>query len=131
MLAILLPLTAFADGLAPGAYDVRVAVKIPNVNVSNADFTTRVCWRGVEDAAITLGPLGPGPLKDCNAIARQSGTALLIDTKCAGPNAGWAVSTYHVTPSGFRGTVNMNMGGKNMTVQEIQRGTRVGPCTQP
>ena len=127
-LALCLPMQAMADPILPGAYDVDVEIRIPNVDVSNADFTTRICLRNQADLTKKLGPLGPGPLKDCPGVARTDGSSLIIDTKCDGPNAGWAVSTYVVTSRGFKGTVNLNMGGKNMTVQEAQRGTWAGKC---
>ncbi len=127
-LALCLPDQVIADPIHPGAYEVDVKIRIPNVDVSNADFTTRICLRSDEDLSSKLGPLGPGPLKDCPGVARTDGSSLIIDTKCDGPNAGWAVSSYFVTSRGFEGTVNMNMGGKNMTVQEIHRGTWAGKC---
>ena len=129
-LALFLPMQAMADPIHPGAYQVDVKVRIPNVDVSNADFTTRICLRNKEDLLTKLGPMGPGPLKDCPGIARTDDSNLIIDTKCDGPNAGWAVSTYVATSRGFKGTVNMNMGGKNMTVQEIHRGTWAGKCSE-
>lgn len=119
---------AHAEVIEPGAYEVGVEVRIPNVDVSNADFTKRICLRDQDDILETLGPMGPGPLRDCPGIVRMDGNSLIIDTTCGGPNAGWAVSTYVPTPLGFKGTVNLNMGGKNMTVQEVHRGTRVGLC---
>jgi len=71
-------------------------------------------------------------LKPSN-LARRGDQAVVLDWGLArpiDPNAGWAVSSYFVTSRGFEGTVNMNMGGKNMTVQEIHRGTWAGKCLE-
>lgn len=128
---LLIPAAVIAQAIEPGLYDVSVSVQIPNVRVTNADFTTRLCWRGTEDSAMPLGPLGPGPLRSCPAEARHKNGRLIVDNRCDGPNAGWAVSNYRPTAAGFFGTVDINMGGKNMTVREVQRGVRIGDCTDP
>lgn len=119
--------TALGDGLFPkGRYRVEVSVTIPNVDVTNAAFVTEIVWNGPADPAIALGPLGPGPLRNCPSEAFEYPDRLVIETRCAGPNAGFATSVYRPTEGGFQGTVEMNMGGKNMTVGEVQRGSRLG-----
>lgn len=125
---LLLPLPTLAQVIEPGLYEVSVSVRIPNVRVTNADFVTRICWRDALDTSMPLGPLGPGPLRSCPATARRSGAQMIVDTQCEGPNAGWAVSSYRSTAGGFSGAVEINLGGKNMTVRELQRGVRVGAC---
>lgn len=127
-LVIALALPARADGLPEGAYRVETHIALPNIDTRDYDFTAEICWRGVDDPEMPLGPLGPGPLADCPTTARETGTGLLVTAACPGGNAGTAAAIYHRTEAGFLGRVQMNMGGKNMTVGEIQRGTRIGPC---
>ena len=131
LLILLLPIPGIGQVIEPGLYEISVSVQIPNVRVTNSDFVTRLCWRGTADNAMPLGPLGPGPLRSCHAEARLMDERLIVDTTCDGPNAGWAVSSYRPTAAGFSGTVDINMGGKNMTVQEVQRGVRIGDCVDP
>jgi hypothetical protein len=47
---------------------------------------------------------------------------------CAGPNRGSAVATFETKGTTYRGTIKMNMGGKNMTMSETQAGKRIGDC---
>jgi len=47
---------------------------------------------------------------------------------CAGPNRGSAVALFDIAATGYRGTIAMNMGGKNMTMSETQIGKRIGDC---
>lgn len=101
---------------------------LPNIQTRDYNFETEICWRGIEDRDPPLGPLGPGPLKRCPSKVAAIKDGIAVKTTCLGPNAGWGSGTYTITPTGFKATVEMNMGGKNMTLKEIQRGTRLGSC---
>ena len=115
-------------GLPEGAYRVAVHIVIPNVETRDYDFETEICWRGVDDPAMPLGPLGPGPVARCPSQAQETPEGLSVTTACEGPNAGFATATYATTAGGFSGQVAINLGGKNMTLGERQRGTRTGDC---
>lgn len=114
-----------AEELRVGLYDVDVRIEIPHIDTSDYDFTRRIC---LADPAADLGPMGPGPLAQCPGEARAAGAWLDVTTTCPGPNAGTALARYRATPWGFKGIVNLNMGGKNMTLAERQTGTWLGPC---
>ena len=116
------------DLLRPGNYAVSVEITMPNIDTRDYRFETEICWRGVAGPDMPLGPLGPGPLRDCSSVASTSADGFVVKTTCDGPNAGWAVSSYKRTEAGFTGRIDMNMGGKNMRVGEIQRGRWLGPC---
>ncbi|MEO1492452.1 MAG: hypothetical protein AAFV19_09910 [Pseudomonadota bacterium] len=120
--------TVSPQDLAPGRYLVEVAIVLPNIQTRDYNFETEICWRGIEDRDPPLGPLGPGPLKRCPSKVAAIKDGIAVETTCLGPNAGWGSGTYKITPTGFKATVEMNMGGKNMTLKEIQRGTRLGSC---
>jgi hypothetical protein len=129
MLACLaVPAAGAGGGLPEGAYRVAVHVAIPNVETRDYDFETEICWRGAHDPAMPLGPLGPGPLARCPSHARDTAEGVTVATTCKGPNAGFATASYTATPGGFSAHVAINLGGKNMTVAEIQRARRVGKC---
>ena len=122
------PATGGAGGLPQGAYRVAVHVAIPHVQTRDFDFETQICWRGADDPAMPLGPLGRGPLARCPSRAEETPEGVTVSTACPGPNAGFADATYRSTPQGFTGLVTVNLGGKNMTLAEVQRGTRTGDC---
>lgn len=122
------PAPGAAGGLPDGTYRVAVHVAIPNVETRDYDFETEICWRGAQDPAMPLGPLGPGPLARCPSHARDTADGVTVVTVCGGPNAGFATATYAATPGGFTGKVAIDLGGKNMTVAEVQRAARLGSC---
>lgn len=128
LIPALAPGFAAADGLPPGAYRVSVHIALPNVETRDYDFATTICWRGADDPDMPLGPLGPGPLARCPSDATDRPDGVTVATACEGPNAGLATATYRRTPQGFSGRVDINLGGKNMTLAEEQRGVRTGEC---
>lgn len=109
-----------------GAYRIDVHLEIPNVETGDYDFSREMCV--TQETFERLGPLGPGPLANCPRVTRATSTGLEISLRCEGPNTAYAIGEYRPTATGFRGTVHLNMGGKNMTLVEHQRGTRLGAC---
>lgn len=117
-----------AGELRHGQYSVAIEITLPNVNTSDYSDESEICWKGPGDVDMPLGPLGRGPLKNCPANAEWVDGEIHVHTTCPGPNAGFAVSVYKIVPGGFRGTSDLNMGGKNMRVGERQHGRYLGPC---
>jgi hypothetical protein len=69
------------------------------------------------------------PFAGCPARnVRWSGTDLSFDIVCEGRGAAKARATYTLLPGAFEGRIAMVMGGKNMTMTEVQVGRRVGGC---
>jgi hypothetical protein len=69
------------------------------------------------------------PLKSCELLDYQAtGNKAMYRIACPGPNRGSAVGSFEVTEAGYRGTITMNMGGKNMTMSEAQLAKRIGTC---
>ena len=122
------PALGVAGGLPEGRYRVAVHIALPNVETRDYDFETEICWRGPDDPAMPLGPVGPGPLVRCPSEAQETPDGVTVTTSCGGPNAGFAVASYRRTAEGFTGRVEIDLGGKNMTMAELQRGVRAGPC---
>ena len=127
MILLLTALPARAGDLPAGAYRVLVETVLPNVATSTR-FETRICWRTARDPGMPLGPLRAGPVSRCpgEAVALPDGVRVI--TACPGPNAGFAMAEYRRIAGGFRGVVSINLGGKNMTLEERQTGTWLGPC---
>lgn len=129
-LILLTASAAAAEPLRPGLYDVEVQVVIPHVDSGDYDFTRRICL-GTGQAGqgeTVLGPLGSNTLLNCPRRLRPSGEDWEASVICEGPNAGRALGRYRITADGFKGTVSLNMGGKNMTFSERHTGRWLGPC---
>jgi hypothetical protein len=56
---------------------------------------------------------------------------LEYDVLCPGRGSAQAHATYVLAADHFAGRVAMVMGGKNMTMAEVQRARRVGDCGSP
>lgn len=125
--AILLVTTTRADPIPAGRYAVDVHLDLPHIDTRAYDFVTEVCLRPPDEAQV-LGPLSPGPLGSCPRVGFTQDGELVVRVRCPGGNAGMAIGRYRTTPSGFRGRVEMNLGGKNMTLAEEQRGKYLGAC---
>ncbi|AWN35983.1 DUF3617 domain-containing protein [Methylobacterium radiodurans] len=69
------------------------------------------------------------PLARCPVSnVRQDGSELTFDIACEGKNSAHASARYLLAPTSFRGRIAMQMGGKNMTMTEVQSGRRTGTC---
>jgi hypothetical protein len=116
--------------LTPGLYQVEVRIALPNVQDVAAPMVLTRC---VSPADLSSGQaffvLSDNPLKNCDLLDYQvtAGTAT-YRIVCPGPNMGSAVAVFETTRTTYRGSIKMNMGGKNMTMSETQAGRRVTDC---
>jgi hypothetical protein len=116
------------EAFAPGSYEVRHRLELPHVAL-NEEATAVVCLSGVGAAAGFPVLSANNPLGRCPAAnVRRDGDEVSFEIVCPGGNAAKAVGLFRLIPTGFEGRIAMNMGGKNMTMAEIQRGRRVGDC---
>ncbi len=73
--------------------------------------------------------LSDNPLKRCALVDYQaSAGSARYRIVCEGPNRGRASAAFDLQQHAFRGTIQMDMGGKNMTMAERQTGRRIGDC---
>jgi hypothetical protein len=118
--------------LQDGAYEVRARLELPNVQSWSASTTTAtICvpYAGGANGAPFPVLSGNNPLATCPARnVRRDGATLSFEIVCDGRGAAWARAVYKLMPSEFEGRIAMVMGGKNMTMTEVQTGRRVGPC---
>ena len=139
MLLTLLALMALATFQGPGiaevslqegAYEIEVTLELPHVFDANTRKIERLCLGSKQ--SITLGLVvlsNNNPLGKCPAFnARSSTSTLSFDVACQGSNAAAGHARYELMPEHFRGRIEMKMGGKNMTMTEIQVGHRIGTC---
>ncbi len=114
-----------------GSYEVKFRLELPHVENWAIDKTTTICLPNA--GAMSGAPLpvlsGNNPLAKCPARnVQRNGATLRFDIVCEGRNAAKARAVYTLMPSGFKGRIAMVMGGKNMTMTEVQVGRRVGSC---
>ena len=116
--------------LLPGLYEVEVRIALPNVAVAAPPMLATRCITADDvKSGQAFAILSDNPLKQCALVDYQTTTAAaLYRIACAGPNRGSAVGVFDTTRTTFRGTIRMDMGGKNMTMSETQTGKRTGDC---
>jgi Protein of unknown function (DUF3617) len=116
-----------------GAYEVRVRLEMPNVQ-HRAASTATICIPYADGTNGAPFPVlsGNNPLAKCPASnVRRDGAVLRFEILCEGRGAARAQAVYTLEPGAFEGRIAMVMGGKNMTMTEVQIGRRIGPCVPP
>jgi hypothetical protein len=117
--------------LQEGSYEVHVRLELPNVDNWTATKTAVICIENAgETIKVPLPVLSPNnPFTGCPAKnVEQSGANLSYDIVCEGRNAAKAQATYTLRAGEFKGRIAMVLGGKNMTMREVQSGRRLGRC---
>jgi Protein of unknown function (DUF3617) len=117
--------------LRDGSYEVQVRLELPNVENWAATRTTTICVPYVGGTSnVPLPVLSVNnPFANCPAKnIQRSGASLSFDIVCEGRDAAKARATYTLMPGAFKGRIAMVMGGKNMTMREVQVGRRLGSC---
>ena len=118
--------------LSPGLYRVEVRLSLPNVqDTAPPTLMTRCVSLTDLQTGSAFFVLSDNPLKTCDLLGYEvSADRAVYRIACAGPNRGTAVALFDLAATGYRGTIAMNMGGKNMTMSETQVGKRIGDCPQ-
>jgi hypothetical protein len=120
--------------LQDGAYKVQVRLELPNVLSRGADSTTTICLPYADGGNGAPFPVlsTNNPLAKCPASnVERDGATLSFDIFCEGRGAAWAHAVYRLMPDAFEGRIAIVMGGKNMTMTEVQTGRRIGSCAAP
>ncbi len=132
-IAALIPATnAIATGipLTPGLYQIEVRISLPNVqDVAQPLLLKRCVTDGDLAAGRAFFVLSDNPLKNCDLLEyRVEDDQASFRIVCPGPNKASAIGVFSLMPDAYRGSIKMNMGGKNMTMTEAQIGKRMGAC---
>jgi Protein of unknown function (DUF3617) len=116
--------------LAPGLYDIEVRINLPYVlEVSPPKRVTRCLTAGAIESGQAFFVLSENPIRACPLTDyRATPTTARYRISCPGANAASAEGDFETTATGYRGTISMQMGGKNMTMSETQVAVRVGAC---
>jgi hypothetical protein len=121
---------AHASDLTPGLYRVEVRIALPNVQNAAAPAIVNRCVSAADlESGQAFFVLSDNPLKSCDLLDyRVTADTAVYRIACPGPNKGSAVGVFETASTAYRGTIKMNMGGKNMTMSETQVGKRIGDC---
>jgi hypothetical protein len=122
---------AAAGDLQPGSYEVRYRLELPHVEQWAITRTATICIPGESGGGSSgLRVLsGNNPLAVCATTdAKREGSDLTFRIACEGRGAARAFARYRLGVDAFAGRIAMVMGGKNMTMTEVQEGRRVGTC---
>lgn len=124
-------LPAAAAPLEGGAYEVEVRLELPHLEDMAGSKRVRLCLtaeaNGDNHGIAVLSD--NNPLSRCPVSnVRRAGDELTFDIACEGRNAARASARYLLAATAFRGRITMRMGGKNMTMTEVQAGRRIGAC---
>ena len=118
--------------LAPGLYDIEVRIHLPYVlEVSPPKRVTRCLTAHAIESGQAFFVLSENPIRACPVTDyRATPTTARYQIRCPGANAASAEGDFESTATGYRGTISMQMGGKNMTMSETQVAVRVGACAR-
>ncbi|KAB1070235.1 DUF3617 family protein [Methylobacterium planeticum] len=114
----------------PGAYTVETRVELPHLEDLNSRSLASLCITADAERAHGLGSLSANtPLAGCPlANVDRAGEVLTFDIVCAGKNQARGSARFVMAAERFEGRITMRLGGKNMTMTEVQSGRRTGPC---
>jgi len=120
--------------LPHGSYQITTRLELPHLERWAIDKTTMICLSG--RAATRQIPIpilsANNPYAACAAanVVIDNGK-LEYDVVCPGRDAAKAHASYSFQSDDFAGRVAMVLGGKNMTMTEVQHGRRIGECESP
>jgi hypothetical protein len=124
------PARAASSWPLSGAYEITARLELPHLERWSVDKTVVVCLRGSRGTDIPVPVLSANnPFAKCTAANLISeGSTLEYDILCPERGAARGHAVYRFTAGAFSGHVAMIMGGKNMTMTEIQHAHRIGEC---
>ena len=117
---------AKADGIRPGEYDVTYWHDMPHLERYSMPRKTTFCVSADKILPIISGngAFRACPQKDWSQTPR----GLSYDIECPGRAGAKAAARYKLSTTGFTGRIAVKLGAKNMTLTEVQIGTRLGDC---
>jgi endonuclease/exonuclease/phosphatase (EEP) superfamily protein YafD len=127
------PQSTWAEWRLPleGSYEITARLELPHLERWAVDKTTIVCLPSSRRGAELPIPVvsANNPFEKCTAANLAADSQRLeYDIVCPGRGAAKAHATYTLSADTFSGRVAMVMGGKNMTMAEVQQARRIGKC---
>jgi hypothetical protein len=126
-----LPWSAEERILQSGSYEITARLELPHLERWAVDKTAIVCLpnSGREDELPIPIVSANNPFAKCSVANVAIKTPKLeYDIVCPGRGAAKGHAIYSFSVGTFSGRVDMVLGGKNMTMTEMQQARRTGEC---
>lgn len=128
-----LPHSMRAASLWPqnGSYEITARLELPHLERWSVDRTTVLCLPVSRGTDIPVPVLSANnPFAKCTASNLVvDGPKLEYDIVCPERGAAKGHAVYKFSAGAFSGRVAMVLGGKNMTMTEVQHARRIGECS--
>ena len=119
-----------ADGAPPRLYEVTTATGMPHLdeNLRYATVTQKQCL-DTRDLASVFWMLKDVSLQDCKLVkVSESAETAAYQLQCSGGHGTTGEATWQLGPAAIAGTLNVRLGGKNMTFYQRITARPIGPC---
>jgi hypothetical protein len=115
-----------------GSYEITARLELPHLERWSVDKTMVICLPVSRGSDIPVPVLSANnPFAKCAASNLiVDGPKLEYDIVCPERGAASGHAIYSFSADTFSGRVAMVMGGKNMTMTEIQHARRIGECSR-
>jgi hypothetical protein len=122
-----------ADGRLPqgGSYELTARLELPHLERWAVDKRTIICLPSSLKDNDLLIPIvsANNPFTKCSSVnVTAEFSKLEYDIVCPGRGAAKGHAIYLLSVDSFSGRVAMVLGGKNMTMTEVQQAQRTGEC---
>lgn len=114
--------------LTPGQYDLVAQTVLPNLEESLRYATTRSQRCLGTEPVDTLFPILLHPAFAGCTLVRQGGRGDVFTLQCTNSEAASGSANLLIEAQRFDATLDLKMGGKNMTLAQRVSGTRRGDC---
>ncbi|MBS0450029.1 MAG: DUF3617 family protein [Proteobacteria bacterium] len=121
-----------ADSNARAQYDLTIEIGMPHLDENLRYATTReLRCLNTKDLARAFPILSDVSLQDCSlALSEQRSDSAAYTLQCTGGHGTTGSANWKFDGPTIAGTMNVRLGGKNMTFHQRISGRMVGPCTQ-
>lgn len=122
--------SASAQPFAPRLYEIATETGLPHLeeNLRYATTRSKLCL-GRPQLATAFPIMQHEALKGCTLDhERSTGASLTLLLSCEGGSQTTGVAEWHVDQLGIHGTLDVKLGGKNMTFYQRINGRPVGDC---
>ena len=119
-----------AQGAPPRQYEVTTATGMPHLdeNLRYATLTQKQCL-DTRDLAGVFWMLNDVSLQDCKLVkVSESAERAAYQLQCSGGHGTTGEATWQLGPAAIAGTLNVRLGGKNMTFYQRITARPIGPC---
>ena len=114
-----------------GSYEITARLELPHLERWAVDKTAIICLPPALNNNEVPIPIvsANNPFTKCSVANLMTQTPKLeYDIVCPGRGAAKGHAIYLLSDDTFSGRVAMVLGGKNMTMTEVQQGRRIGNC---